>query len=143
MIISTVHRWVRHSGVARDRGMVSIWLSVLAMALIAVMGMVVDSGAGIRAADQADIAAGEAARAAVIGVGPRASSSQGGAARAAEAAAGRYLAQAGLAGHVQILGPDRVRVTVTATARGPITGRTYVVTREHTATLLVGVERGP
>jgi Flp pilus assembly protein TadG len=124
-----------------DRGSVSLWFAVIAAALLLTLVLIVDGGAKIQAGTRADIAAAEAARAAVLAVGPRpAGTSEQ--ARLAVAAAQAYLAQDGVQGSAQIVGPDRVRVVATATDRGPISGMTFTVTRTATAALLVGVESG-
>src|SRR5450631_2524923 len=127
-----------HAGV---RGSVSLWVAVMAAAVMVTLVLIVDGGAKIRAGDRADIAATEAARAAVLAVGPRPSGS-GMQARLAVAAANAYLAKDGVQGSAVILGPGRVQVAVQATERGPISGYPFTVTRNATAALLVGVETG-
>ena len=124
-----------------DRGSVSLWMAVMAAALLVTLVLIVDGGAKIRAGNRADIAASEAARAAVIAAGPRPGSS-GAEARLAVGAATSYLAKAGVRGSAVILGPGRVRVVAQASDRGPISGRTFTVTRTAVAALLLGVETG-
>jgi hypothetical protein len=124
-----------------DRGSVSLWVVVMAAAVLVTLVLIVDGGAKIRAGDRADIAAGEAARAAVIAAGPRPAAG-GGQDRLALAAAKDYLAKAGVQGSVVILVPGRVQVTVQASDRGPISGHTFTVTRTAVAELLIGVENG-
>ena len=124
-----------------DRGSVSLWMAVMAAAVLVTLVLIVDGGAKIRAGNRADIAASEAARAAVIAAGPRPGSS-GAQARLAVGAATSYLAKAGVQGSAVILGPGRVRVVVQASDRGPISGHTFTVTRTAVAALLLGVETG-
>ena len=124
-----------------DRGSVALWVAVMAAAVLVTLVLIVDGGAKIRAGDRADIAATEAARAAVLAVGPRPSGS-GMQARLAVAAAKAYLAKDGVQGTAVILGPGRVQVAVQATERGPISGYPFTVTRTAVAALLVGVETG-
>jgi hypothetical protein len=120
---------------------VSLWVVVMAVAILFTLVLIVDGGAKIRAGNRADIAASEAARAAVLAAGPRPSGT-GAQARLAVAAADAYLAKDGVQGSAVILGPGRVQVTVRATERGPISGQRFTVTRTATAVLLVGVETG-
>jgi hypothetical protein len=120
---------------------VSLWVAVMAAAVLLTLVLVVDGGAKIRAGNRADIAATEAARAAVLAVGPRPSGT-GMQARLAVGAAKAYLAKDGVQGSAVILGPGRVQVAADATERGPISGHTFTVTRTAVAALLVGVETG-
>lgn len=124
-----------------DCGSVSLWVALMAVAVLFTLVLIVDGGAKIRAGNRADIAAAEGARAAVLAAGPRpvGNSSE---ARLAVAAAKAYLAKAGVQGSAVILGPGRVQVAVRATERGPISGRTFTMTRTAVAALLVGVENG-
>jgi Flp pilus assembly protein TadG len=124
-----------------DRGSVALWMAVMAAAVLVTLVLIVDGGAKIRAGNRADIAAAEAARAAVIAAGPRPAGSSA-EARLAVGAAKSYLAKAGVQGSAVILGPGRVRVVVQATDRGPISGHTFTVTRTAVAELLLGVETG-
>jgi stage V sporulation protein SpoVS len=124
-----------------ERGSVALWVAVMAAAVLLTLVLIVDGGAKIRAGNRADIAATEAARAAVLAVGPRGSGS-GMQARLAVAAAKAYLAKDGVQGSAVILGPGRVQVAVQATERGPISGHPFTVTRTAVAALLVGVETG-
>lgn len=116
-------------------------VAAMVLIVVAVVTMLVDGGARLRATTQADTYAAEGARAAAIAIGP---SPQGGQADVAAAVAGAntYLSRAGVSGTVTVTGPARVTVTVTVTASGPITGMTFSVTRAHTAQLQVGVETG-
>ena len=124
-----------------ERGSVALWVAVMAAAVLLTLVLVVDGGAKVRAGSRADIAAAEAARAAVLAVGPRGSGS-GMDARLAVAAARAYLARAGVKGSVVILGPGTVQVRVQATDTGPISGHTFTMTRTAVAELLIGVENG-
>jgi hypothetical protein len=124
-----------------DRGSVSLWMAVMAAAVLVTLVLIVDGGAKIRAGNRADIAASEAARAAVIAAGPRPAGT-GTQARLAVGAAKSYLAKAGVQGSAVILGPGRVQVVVHASDRGPISGHTFTVTRTAVAALLLGVEKG-
>lgn len=124
-----------------DRGSVSLWMAVMAAAVLVTLVLIVDGGAKIRAGNRADIAAAEAARAAVIAAGPRPAGGSA-EARLAVGAAKSYLAKAGVQGSAVILGPGRVRVVVQATDRGPISGHTFTVTRTAVAELRLGVETG-
>ena len=134
-----LHRIRFNSGA--DRGSVSLWMAVMAAAVLVTLVLIVDGGAKVRAGNRADIAAAEAARAAVIAAGPRPGGS-GAEARLAVGAAKSYLAKAGVQGSAVILGPGRVRVVVQASDRGPISGHTFTVTRTAVAALLLGVETG-
>ena len=128
-------------GRGSDRGSVSLWVAVMAAAILVTLVLIVDGGAKIRAGNRADIAATEAARAAVLAAGPRPAGTSA-QARLAVAAATAYLAKDGVAGTAVILGPGRVQVDVRATERGPISGHTFTVTRSAVAALMVGVETG-
>lgn len=123
-----------------ERGAVTLWFAIIAVALLALVVMLVDSGAKIRAADRADAVAAEAARAAVIAAGPRVGA--GGDTAAAATAARSYIARAGAAGTVTVISPGQVFVTIHATDRAPLSGHSFTMTRSATARLLVGVERG-
>jgi len=124
-----------------DRGSVSLWVAVMAVTVLACLVLVVDGGAKVRAGSRADIAAAEAARAAVIAAGPRVAVGATGD-RLAVAAAKAYLAKVGVKGSVVILGPGTVQVRVQATDTGPISGHTFTMTRTAVAELLIGVENG-
>ena len=113
----------------------------MAAAVLLTLALIVDGGAKIRAGNRADIAAAEAARAAVIATGPRPAGTSA-QAHLAVAAVTAYLAKAGVQGSAVILGPGRVQVRVRASDRGPISGHTFTVTRTAVAALLIGVENG-
>ncbi len=122
----------------RDRGSVSLWVAATLVAVLAVVALVADGGAKIRAGERADIAAAEAARAASYASGgdERTRTS------AAVTAARTILSRSGVAGSVTVVGPGRVDVTAQASAAGPISGYTYTVSRSATAQLLLGVRTG-
>lgn len=88
-----------------DRGSVSVFFVVAAIAMLAMVGLVVDGGGKIRALQRADAAAAEAARQGgqAIVAAP-AVQGQGVQVDAAEAAAAAraYLAQSGVEGNVSI-----------------------------------------
>lgn len=124
-----------------QRGAVTVWVALIAIAVLASILLVVDGGARMRAATQADTYAAEAARAATIAVTPRSAGASADA-RAATRAAQAYLAAAGVSGTVKIIGPAVVRVTVAVSGRGPISGASFTMSRTATALLQVGVEGG-
>lgn len=126
-----------HSG-RRDRGSISLWVAATFVAVLAVVGLVADGGAKIRAGERADIAAAEAARAASYASG----GDQQARTNAAVTAARTILSRSGVTGSVTIVGPGRIDVTAQASAAGPISGHSYTVTRTATAQLLVGVRTG-
>jgi hypothetical protein len=118
-----------------------LWVAITTPALLLMLALVVDGGTKIKAAEQADAYSAEAARAAVLAIGPRPAGGQADL-RAAVVAADRYLAQAGVHGSVTITGPAQVRVAVTVSRTAPISGVTFTVQRTATAQLLVGVSSG-
>jgi hypothetical protein len=90
-----------------DEGSISLFMVVMAVALLAAVGLVVDGGLKVRALQRADEAAREAARAAsqMLDVpaavrGDAVAVDPAGAARAARS----YLAAAGVAGSVRVSG---------------------------------------
>ena len=88
-----------------------LWFAITTPAVLLLLLLIVDGSAKIRASEQADTYATEAARAAVIAIGPRPS---GGTidTQAAAGAANAYLADVGATGQVTVTGPARVTVTV-------------------------------
>jgi len=126
-----------HGG-RRDRGSVSLWVAATFVAVLAVVGLVADGGAKIRAGERADLAAAEVARAASYASGGDDRARTG----AAVTAAQTILSRSGVVGSVTIVGPGRIDVTAQASAAGPISGYTYTVSRTATAQLLVGVRTG-
>jgi hypothetical protein len=130
-----------------ERGSVTVFVSVAAVALMLMAGLVVDGGAKVRAIQRADAVAAEAARAAgqaivladaVVGNPPRADLV------AAVRAAETYLAAQGVAGNVEVLDRGaqvRVRVqTSTPTVFLGLIGISSLnVTGEATVTLVRGI----
>lgn len=127
---------VQRSG--RERGSVTLWVAATFLAVLAVVALVADGGAKIRAGERADIVAGEAARAASYASGPDQQSRT----VAAVSAARTVLSRSGVTGSVSVGSPGRVDITAQATATGPISGYSYTVTRSATAQLLLGVRTG-
>jgi Flp pilus assembly protein TadG len=110
----------------RERGSITLMLAALSVALIALAGIVIDGGAKLRAAENADAVAQEAARAGAGIVNQSTAYSTGtliidqsqaiAAARAyLAAAATAYLPHGRLLGTVAAQGRDSIRVTVTVT----------------------------
>jgi Flp pilus assembly protein TadG len=118
----------RASAACRDaeRGSITLMLAALSVALIALAGIVIDGGAKLRAAENADAIAQEAARAGAGIVNQSTAYSTGTfvvdqsqaitAARAYLAAAAHGgMANASVRGAVAAQGRDSIRVTVTVT----------------------------
>jgi uncharacterized protein (UPF0261 family) len=117
---------------------VSLWVAATFVAVLAVVALVADGGAKIRAGERADIAAAEAARAAGYASGGDDRTRT----NAAVTAARTILSRSDVAGSVTLIGPGRIDVTAQASAAGPISGYTYTVSRTATAQLLLGVRTG-
>lgn len=114
-----------------ERGSVTLWVAVMAIAFFLIVGLVVDGGGKIRATQEADAIAREAARSAGQSLN-RTAQAEGNQTvtlnpAAARTAALKYLASAGATGTVSVEG---VTITVTAavtykpmflTALGPMT----------------------
>jgi hypothetical protein len=102
----------------RDRGTITLMLLVMFVALLALAGIVIDGGAKLDQAENANAVAQEAARAGA-GMVNRANAYASGSFTVDEAqalaAAREYLAQAGYRGTASPDGPDGIRVTVTVT----------------------------
>lgn len=101
-----------------ERGSVSLFFVVAAMAMLLAVGLVVDGGGKIRALQEAEAIAAEAARQggqailaapAVRGQGAVVDTS------AAAAAAQHYLSSAGVQGSVSVVGGARLEVNTTTT----------------------------
>lgn len=124
-----------------ERGAISVFTAVFALTGIALLGLVVDGSAHLRAQSRAHAIASQAARAGAQAINPRGQTIQVdpvGARRAANA----YLASAGVTGTVTATDQD---VTVTVTLTGaytiPIPGDPgYEVTAHATATPILGTE---
>lgn len=124
-----------------ERGSVSVLFCSIVLIAGAVVTALVDAGANIQAANRADSAAADAARAAAIAVGPV---PVGGSrdTQLAVVAARTYLTQIGATGSVQVQGPGLVQVTVTITDTTPLLGLPVQQTRAHSAQLEVGLVDG-
>jgi Flp pilus assembly protein TadG len=103
-----------------DRGSVTLFVAVVAVALLIAIGLVIDGGQHISASQLADNAAGEAARAAgqhITGAAVLGSPPEADTARAVQAAR-NYLDAADVAGTVTVSGSE---ITITTTVdRQPI-----------------------
>jgi Flp pilus assembly protein TadG len=104
----------------RDSGSLTLMLSVLMVALLALSGLVIDGGRKLNQSARASAIAQEAARAGV-GMVDRSAAYKAGVFQVAErealAAARAYLASAGVFGSVSAEGSRRIRVTVTIRER--------------------------
>lgn len=129
----------------RDEGMVTVFTALAALALLLMIGLVVDGAGRMRAVGRADRVAAEAARAAVEAADTRGTTLTLDRV-AATAAAQSYLRSAGLSGTVTVTGPRTVRVTVTVPGEyqilGVIGAGGYQVEGTAEATLTVGVDTG-
>lgn len=138
-VLDALARRIRQQRPDEDRGSILIWFVITAPVIILLAVLIVDGGAKEKAGERASAYSAEAARAATLAVGP------GGGANATQlavAAADKYLNSAGLNGSTSVTGPATVRVSVSVSVDGPISGHTWTVTRTATARLLVGVENG-
>lgn len=124
-----------------EQGSVSVLFTFIVVTAVTLATFLVDAGTQLQAATRADTYAAEAARAATQGIGPVPTGGPQDAV-AAVAAAQSYLSEAAVNGTVTLSGPATVTVTVTVRATTPVLGVAVVQTRSHTATLLVGVDRG-
>jgi Flp pilus assembly protein TadG len=141
---------VRQLGIrrVRERGSITLMLLVLSLALIALAGIVIDGGAKLDQAENANAIAQEAARAGAGMVSQANAYSTGSFTvdqAAAIAAARQYLA---VAGHpccccVTAPTPDTIQVTVTVTSRTRVLSilgiDTMTSTGSATASLVTGV----
>ncbi|MET8213689.1 hypothetical protein ABZT51_49170 [Streptomyces sp. NPDC005373] len=126
-----------------DRGGISIFVAIVAGPLILLAGLLtVDAFGALRARENADALAIEAARAAQQAVDLDAAIPSQGVRvdpDAATAAARTYLARAGATGTVRIgAGGRRITVTVTGSYRGKFYPHTFTHHVSSTATLLFG-----
>ncbi|MCO7218593.1 hypothetical protein [Klenkia sp. PcliD-1-E] len=129
------------TGLPGERGSVSVLFCSVVLTAGVLVTALIDAGANIQAANRADTASAEAARAAAIAVGPvPAGGSQD--TRLAVAAASTYLSQIGARGSVRVEGPGLVQVTVTITDSTPLLGLPIEQTRSHSAQLEVGLVDG-
>jgi Flp pilus assembly protein TadG len=103
----------------RERGTITLMLLVMFVALLALAGIVIDGGAKLDQAENANAVAQEAARAGagLVNQGQALATGQFTVDQAqALAAAQHYLTSAGYQGTAAADGPDGIRVTVTVTA---------------------------
>ncbi len=130
----------------RDRGSVSVFFVVAAIAMLVLIGLVVDGGGKIRALQKADAAAAEAARQggqaivaapAVEGEGVQVD------AAAARAAAQAYLDQSGVEGSASIVNGTQLTVTTTKTYRPIFLSLVGVDSIAVTGGATVRLARGP
>jgi Flp pilus assembly protein TadG len=108
----------RHDG-DRERGTITLMLLVMFVALLALAGIVIDGGAKLAQAENANAFAQEAARAGAGMVNQSKALATGSFTvdqAQALAAAQQYLARLGLQGRAVPDGPDAIRVTVTVIA---------------------------
>ncbi|MHB1800175.1 MAG: TadE/TadG family type IV pilus assembly protein [Actinomycetes bacterium] len=128
-----------------ERGSLTVFTAVLALALLVMAGLVIDGTGKLRAARQADAVAEEAARAGADTL--NAAALRAGApvtvdAQAAIAAAHAYLDAAGVQGTVTAAGPTRITVAVTIHRPTSILGLvgidSWTVTGHATANLEAG-----
>ncbi|WSQ49498.1 hypothetical protein OG345_40450 (plasmid) [Streptomyces sp. NBC_01220] len=133
----------------RDDGGIAVFTVVCVLALLAIIGLVLDGGGKLRAAERADALATEAARAGGQALDPGAAVT-GAAIRvdpqAAAAAAQQYLHRAGVSGQISMSnGGTTLNVTVTDTYTTkflPVVGiGSMSVTGRASATLLHGVDQ--
>ena len=143
------YRHRRHNGSASrgvgDGGMVTVFTALASLALLLMVGLVVDGGDRMRAVGRADRVAGEAARAAVEAAdtrGPTLTLDR----PAAMAAASSYLRAADVAGTVTVIGQRTVHVEVrvdgTYLILGILGSGRYEVSGSADASLSVGVTSG-
>jgi hypothetical protein len=143
--------WLRHRlrHEERDAGSVTVFVAVTMLGLLVLCGLVVDGGAKLRATQQADRIAAEAARAAGQAVDPAALVAGDvtvDRAAAVESAQG-YLAAAGVSGTVA-LSPDGTAIEVDVVVAAPsvflgLVGiESFSVTGHGRAVLVHGVTGG-
>lgn len=122
-----------------DAGSITVFAAVLIPALLLVVALVVDRTGQLRTHSEADALAAEAARAAQTAIDTRGATITVDT-PAAVAAARSYLNQAGYRGTVAIIGPYRVRVTVTVSkpAVFGLGGASHTATGTATAQLTIG-----
>ena len=134
---------VRMGSTERERGSFSLLLAVLGIALLVAIGLVVDGGQYVTAAQLADNAAGEAGRAAgqhitspaVLGQQPEVDSTR------AVQAARDYLAAAGVDGSVTATGSE-ITITTTVQRRPVLLTVAGVSTITATGSATVRLVRG-
>lgn len=142
-MITHPRRW-RRSGAADEdaRGSVLIWVAGIAPVIFLLFMLVVDGGRKVKAEEQAQNYAAEAARTAVLAAsGPHQVEARMQASLAI-AAVNSYLASAGIHGTAKIVGPGAVQVTATVRLQGPVSGATFTESATATAHLLLGDRKG-
>jgi hypothetical protein len=133
---------------APDRGSITLLMIVFFITLLTAAGLVVDGGAKLRAAREANAIAEEAARAGAGQIDRSRAYTTGGRfvidRSAAVAASRAYLTSSGNTGTVTVAGAQKIRVTVTITKPtillSAIGIRQIHVTKSATADLVQGVE---
>ncbi|MGW5355257.1 TadE/TadG family type IV pilus assembly protein [Streptomyces sp. NPDC004031] len=132
-----------------DRGGIAVYTAIVTIALLGIVGLVLDGGGKLRATESADNIATEAARAAGQAVDPAAAITGSGVQvdpAAARAAADAFLRKAGVTGSVVSISADRTTITVTIHETYQTKFLTAVgitslpVTGHGSATLLHGVD---
>jgi Flp pilus assembly protein TadG len=128
-----------------ERGSLTVFTAVIAVALLAMGGLVIDGTGKLRAARQADAIAEEAARAGADSINATAIRAGGPVTvdpSTAVSAAQSYLTSADVTGTAIADGPDRIAVTVTITRPTDLLGlvgvHSFTVTGHATATLEAG-----
>lgn len=143
--VSWLHPVTRRAGDDGERGSLTIFTAVLAVALLAMAGLVIDGTGKLTAARHANAIAEEAARAGADTIDAaqlRAGGSIATDPTQAVTAAEAYLAAAQVTGTVTAPAPDRIRVTVTLRRPTDMLGlvgiHSYTVTGHATAALEAG-----
>lgn len=137
--------WRRFAGEDSERGSLTVFTAVLAVALLAMAGLVIDGTGKLRAARRADAVAEEAARAGADSINAATLRSGGPVAvdpTAAVRAAQAYLASADVTGTATVDGANRIAVMVTISRPTDLLGlvgiHTFTVTGHATAILEAG-----
>jgi TadE-like protein. len=134
--------WLRGRVRDGERGSVLLWVAGFAPVLLLLFVLLVDGGRKIKAEEQAQNYAAEAARTAVLAAGGPHQVNAATQAALAISAVHRYFAAAGIHGSATPLAPGRVRVTAIVSLTGPISGLTFTESATQTAQLLRGDTRG-
>jgi Flp pilus assembly protein TadG len=129
----------------RDSGSLTLMLSVLMVALLALSGLVIDGGRKLNQSARASAIAQEAARAGA-GMVDRSAAYKAGvflvAEREATAAARAYLASARVIGSVSAEGSRRIRVTVTIRERTLVLSLVGIDTMTSTGSAVASLVTG-
>ena len=144
-------RWVsnRPGAGENDRGSISVFVACSVVGLLLIVGLVVDGGVKVRAAQEADALAAEAARAAGQAIDVPAAVAGGDVRvdrQAAANAANAYLSAAGAPGTVTV-SPDGRAIDVTVTITRPtaflsLIGLADVTVTGHSSVTLVHAVTG-